>query len=87
MTDALVEAVARAILETDPTCDFDACKVRVETNPHSNDAGWWASLHRQARNALAAIEASGTHRVLAIYTGGDADQAPPPPVRPRTEDA
>lgn len=58
-TDAVVEKVARAIMETDPTCNYDACKARVERqNLESyscpSDRNWWATLHEQARNAVTA---------------------------------
>lgn len=57
----LVERVARAILEEDPTCDYDKCKERIEKNiARSSDLerGWWEHLHDQARAAIAVVRAS-----------------------------
>lgn len=55
MTD-IREKVARAILETDPTCDYDGCKKRVESGVLGpSDRDWWENtLHAQADNALLA---------------------------------
>lgn len=55
MTD-IREKVARAILETDPTCDYDGCKKRVESGVLGpSDRDWWENtLHAQADNAIRA---------------------------------
>lgn len=55
MSETLRERVARAILETDPTCDYDACKARVLNAKDSLDENWWAALHRQADRAIAEV--------------------------------
>jgi len=54
MSDELVEKVARAILETDPTCNYAACKEKYGNESRKSYDDWWESLHDQARNAIAA---------------------------------
>lgn len=59
LPDEIVERVARAILETDPTCNYDKCKERIEKAISAGDTleeNWWLALHKQAR---AALQASG----------------------------
>lgn len=51
----LRERVAKAILETDPSCDYEACRRRVLENPYPSDAQWWDTLHRQADNAITQV--------------------------------
>lgn len=51
---ALVRAVAKAILETDPTCDYDVCEKRQQAgglDAHFHE-DWWASLHEKAIRAI-----------------------------------
>jgi hypothetical protein len=57
-SEDLVQRVARAILEADPTCNYDKCRERVEADiaRGSNlERGWWEHLHDQARAAIAAV--------------------------------
>lgn len=54
MTDVR-ERVARAILETDPTCSYDACREKYERmHEGSVERNWWDHLHEQADAALSA---------------------------------
>lgn len=60
VSDDLVQRVARAILESDATCNYDKCKDRVEKDVArgSNlELGWWEHLHDQARAAIAVVRA------------------------------
>lgn len=74
----LERAVARAILETDPTAgdnacittNYDACRDRVENGRNGDvqpwavvrDREWWCGLHRQARAAIAVANGSDERR-------------------------
>ena len=67
MSDDLIEKIARAILETDPTCDYDACRHNYAHLPDGHlQKNWWESLHKSARAALSAIDRSGTHAVVPV---------------------
>lgn len=54
--DEIREKVARAILETDPTCNYEACKKRQEAGglDAKFNANWWEDLHEKADAALTA---------------------------------
>lgn len=69
MTD-IREKVARAILETDPTCDYDGCKKRVESGVlGKSDRDWWENtLHAQADNALLACGYAEMRKALEDVT-------------------
>jgi len=64
----LIALVAKAILETDPTCDYEACKQRVESRSlmlgsmlddlslrSDIDKNWWNDLHHKAERAIATV--------------------------------
>lgn len=56
MSDDLIEKIARAILETDPTCDYDACRHNYAYLPDGHlQKNWWESLHKSARAALSVM--------------------------------
>ena len=65
MTDALIEAVARAIVsyEGDPDGICDRTEKYRGQEINSQCKAWETRIDR-ARAALAAIDASGTHRVI-----------------------
>ena len=85
MTDALIEAVARAILASDPTCDYDICRDKYAHLPVGDyQRNWWDALHKQARNAIAAaavpemMEAlDKAYNLLREWCGTDGDPDEP----------
>jgi hypothetical protein len=77
MTD-MRERVARAILETDPTCDYDGCKKRVESGVFGqSDRDWWENtLHGQADAALLACGYAEMRKALEdIILAADSEAA------------
>ena len=60
MSDTLIEAVARAITYVEGCGPLAGCKICAD--PQREDS----CLHA-ARAAIAAIEASGTHRVVPVF--------------------
>lgn len=59
-SDNLVQRVARAILEADPTYNYDKVKKRVEDDVARGrdlELEWWDHLHDQARAAIVAAQA------------------------------
>lgn len=58
---ALVRAVAKAILETDPTCDYEICEARQKAGGREADFNreWWESLHEQAIRAIETVREFG----------------------------
>lgn len=60
MDETLTQRVARAILEVDPTCDYDKCRERIEKRLDGGLSDrWWEALHRQADAAIAVVLAEG----------------------------